>query len=297
MRHFILGTDWWTDCDDAVALRLLARAHRADEIHLDAIIMNAAMEYSVASLEGFLNTEKVCDIPIGIDVEATDFGGNPPYQKRLAAFCDQYRDNQDAEDAVKLYRRTLAGSGEKLEIIEIGYLQAIAALLQSPPDEISPLNGIELVHEKVSKIWVMAGKWDEENGKENNFTRNQRSRRAGSYFCEHCPVPVTFLGWEVGRNVLTGGELDKEDVLYGALCDHGSFHGRDSWDPMLVLLALIGDEKAAGYDTVRGIASVDADSGANRFRRVNNGKHMYVIKSREDDYYKNMINEKIKTQI
>ena len=26
MKNFILGTDWWTDCDDAVALRLLTRA-------------------------------------------------------------------------------------------------------------------------------------------------------------------------------------------------------------------------------------------------------------------------------
>lgn len=28
MRKFILGTDWWTDCDDVVALRILARAHK-----------------------------------------------------------------------------------------------------------------------------------------------------------------------------------------------------------------------------------------------------------------------------
>ena len=24
MRNMILGTDWWTDCDDAVAIRLLS---------------------------------------------------------------------------------------------------------------------------------------------------------------------------------------------------------------------------------------------------------------------------------
>lgn len=27
MRNFILGTDWWTDCDDVVAIRILVRAH------------------------------------------------------------------------------------------------------------------------------------------------------------------------------------------------------------------------------------------------------------------------------
>ena len=34
MRKFILGTDWWTDCDDAVAIRLLAREHVKKEIEL-----------------------------------------------------------------------------------------------------------------------------------------------------------------------------------------------------------------------------------------------------------------------
>ena len=49
MRSFILGTDWWTDCDDVVALRLLARAHKAKEIELLGIILNGCMEYSVTS--------------------------------------------------------------------------------------------------------------------------------------------------------------------------------------------------------------------------------------------------------
>ena len=43
---------------------------------------------------------------------------------------------------------------------------------------------------------MMAGKWDDAEGKENNFTRAPRSREAGAYFCRFCPVPVTFLGFE-----------------------------------------------------------------------------------------------------
>lgn len=87
MREFILGTDWWTDCDDAVELRLLVRAHKAKEINLLGICINACMEYSVSSLEGFLNTENAFDIPLAIDFNATDFGGTPPYQKRLSQYA------------------------------------------------------------------------------------------------------------------------------------------------------------------------------------------------------------------
>lgn len=293
MRNFILGTDWWTDCDDVVAVRILARAHKAKEVCIKGIGINACMEHSVRSLDAFLCAEGVEDVPIGIDFEATDFDGNPAYQKRLSQLASKYKSNDDAEAAVRLYRRILANSNEPLEIIEIGYLQVISNVIESEPDDISKKSGLELVKEKVSKIWVMAGKWDEPSGKENNFARNERSRKAGNTFCEKCPVPVTFLGWEVGVDVITGDSLDKDDILYQVLCDHGSENGRMSWDPMLVLMAVIGDEAAAGYDSVPGVASVDSYSGENSFLPCAMGKHRYVIKNRDNSYYKNQINNLI----
>ena len=126
MRKFILDTDWWTDCDDAVALRLLTRAVKEKKIELVGIVLNGCMEYSVASINGFLKADGIENIPIGIDLAANDFGGKPPYQKRLAeSFCPDVS-NSDAEDAVSLYRRILAESTEPIEIVEIGYMQAIA---------------------------------------------------------------------------------------------------------------------------------------------------------------------------
>ncbi len=54
---------------------------------------------------------------------------------------------------------------------------------------------------------------------------------------------------------------------------------------MTVLMALIGDEKKAGYDTVRGYATVDAETGANHFRTDPNGPHCYVKKAHANEYY------------
>ena len=290
MRRIILGTDWWTDCDDAVALRLICRAIKNETIRLLGIGVNACMEYSVSSLKGFLKAEGVADIPVGIDLNATDFGGNPPYQKRLAeTFCSDAC-NLDAEDAVRLYRRLLAAEDGKVEILEIGFLQVVANLLKSGADDISDKSGLELVREKVSKLWVMAGKWDIDGGREHNFCLAPRSRVAAKEFCELCPVPVTFLGFEVGYGVITGGRLDKNDHLYKVLCDHGSENGRHSWDPMLVFMALVGDEEAAGYRTVRGTASVDEHTGANYFNPSATGTHKFVIKKYENDYYEEQIN-------
>lgn len=296
MRHFILGTDWWTDCDDAVAIRLLARHVTAGKCHLLGIGMNACMPYSAPSLWGFLQTEGIGSVPLGIDAAATDFGGAPAYQERFAKKYAPHAVNEDFPDALSLYRRLLADAREPVEILEIGYPQVLAALLTSGPDEISPQTGMELISQKVSKLWIMAGKWDGDGDRENNFCRNPRSRVAGELLCRMWPTPITFLGWEIGYGVLTGGELSSTDPLYQIMADHGSATGRHSWDPMLVLMALIGNERTAGYDTVTGRAAVDADTGANHFTPDPRGPHQYVIKTMPDSFYQSSINHILRSQ-
>lgn len=294
MRQFIFGTDWWTDCDDCVAARLVARAAKANQIKLLGVGINATMEYSVASMKGFLKSEGVENIPIGIDLEATDYGGNPPYQKRLKeTYCPDVT-NADAMDGVRLYRKILAEAVGKVEIMEIGFMQILGNLLQSEPDDLSDLGGLALVREKVEKIWIMAGRWDGIERAENNFARNERTRIASEAICRICPVPITFLGWEIGVDVITGDNLEPDDTLHLALKDFGTTTGRHSWDPMLALLALIGDEEKAGYRTVRGFASVDPKDGKNSFRPDPNGLHRYIIKTKDNDYYKNAINDLIR---
>lgn len=291
-RTFLLGSDWWTDCDDAVALRMLARAALAGEIELVGIGLNACMPYSVASVDGFLCAEGLRGVRVGIDREATDFGGRPPYQERLAHYAVERKSNDNAEDAVRMYRAILAAAEQPIEIIEIGYPQVLSDTLMSEGDDISPLSGMELFRSKVKHIWMMAGKWDDNPGRENNFTRAPRSRLAGHLLCLHCPVPITFLGWEIGHDVISGSHLT-HGILHDALCDHGSPHGRSSWDPMLVELALIGDTSAAGYDTVRGYAHVDAQTGENTFTPDESGPHRYVVRRHAPDVYAQRIDHLI----
>ena len=293
MRKFIFGTDWWTDCDDLAALRLLLNAHKKGDIRLLGVGINACMEHSVSSVDGFINLDGVRDIPLGIDLEGTDFAGTHlKYQRNLAPFSVRYKKNEDAENAVKLYRRLLSESEEKAEIIEVGFLQVIAGLLESEPDEFSSLSGVELVREKVEKVWVMAGKWDEEGGKEHNFCNNARSVKGGQAFIELCPVSVTFLGFEVGVNIISGGHLPKDDHLHKGFSDHGSATGRCSWDPLTALLAIIGDEEKAGYRAVSGRAVLD-DEGRNYFTEDENGPHKYVVPCFSNDYYADEIDKRL----
>ena len=292
MKKIILGTDWWSDCDDAVALRLVTRAAKERKIELLGVCINACMDYSVASLRGFLEADGIYNIPLGIDRSAIGYEGLrlARYQKRLAMDFAPDVTNDDADTGVRLYRRLLAEAVGKVEIMEIGFLGVLNELLLSGGDDISEKSGLELVRSKVQKIWVMGGKWDEDGGLEHNFSLNERTRSAAHDFCILCPVPVTFLGFEVGLGVITGGGLDKNDHLFRVMNDYNAPDGRHSWDPMLVMMALIGDEKDAGYTYVSGTASVDADTGANHFALSDDGMHRFVRKKHAREFYEDQIN-------
>ncbi len=289
MRTFILGTDWGEDSDDCIAVRILARAHQKGEINLLGIGINTLTDISAPSLYRFLEKEGVIR-PIGVDKNCPHQIKYVTYQKRLAAETD--KTNDEFEDSVRLYRRLLAESDGNVEILEVGFLQVIAGALMSQPDDISEKSGMELFREKVKKIWIMGGKWNMQGGDEYNLCKYPFAQAGSHAFVTNCPCPITFLGWEVGSRVITGDNLAKDDFLHIALDDHGSGNGRESWDPMLAVLALTNDNEKAGYKTVTGFATVD-EQGLNYFEENENGPHEYVVKAKDDSFYIDIINNRI----
>ena len=282
------GTDWWTDCDDIAALRVLCRAHRANKIELACVGINSVMEYSAPSVSTFMENEGV-KAPIGVDFAAVRPGDGCRYQKVLAAYPHSVKRNEDCMDAYKLYRKTLAGTQGKAQITEVGFPSILLQLLKSGPDEFSPLTGAQLVKEKVEKIWLMAGRWDMPRGREYNLTAYPVCCEAGHYLCEHAPVPLIFLGFEVGMDVITGNTVPEGDLLRTAFTAHGSANGRSSWDPMLVTAAVTQDLAAAGYEAVWGKAHVDPKTGENSFA-PGAGTHAYLVKTKPDAFYADHIN-------
>ena len=289
IRNFILGTDWGEDSDDCIAVRILARAHKNGEVNMLGMGINTLTPYSAPSLYRFLEKEGV-SIPVGVDKSCPHEIGYVTYQKRLAAETD--KTNEDFEDAVRLYRKAIAECDGQVEILEVGFLQVIAGALMSQPDDISEKSGMELFREKVKKIWIMGGKWHIQGGDEYNLCKYPFAQAASHTFVANCPCPITFLGWEIGAGVITGNLLADDDFLHLALDDHGSGKGRESWDPMLAVLALTNDNAKAGYKTVKGIATVD-EKGLNYFEENENGNHEYVIKAQPDSFYIDEINNRI----
>ena len=282
----ILDSDWWTDCDDVVAIRLLCNAHRQNVIELLGININACMPDSIAALDVFTRDCGV-EVPFGLDADATEYGGTPPYQEFLAKSGSPLRRNADAGNGVDFDRRLLSGADDgTVEILSIGFTQVLADLVSQP-------GGRELVAAKVKHLWIMAGKWDEDGGREYNFCNTPLASRSGDILCREWCSPITFLGFEIGNTVITGTKLSPDDLLKKAMIAHGSGNGRASWDPMLILLALCGSPEAAGYRAVRGWASVSPETGRNHFKEDPQGPHCYVVKCHPDSFYADWIDENL----
>jgi hypothetical protein len=179
---------------------------------------------------------------------------------------------------VSLYRATLATApNASLTLISIGFLNNLAELLHSPPDDHSPLSGADLVEQKVAELVVMGGAYP--SGWEYNFATNISATRT---VLTEWPttVPITFSGSELGSRIFSGQrlpELASKDspVLaayqwYGDRCNTT----RASYDPVTVLYGALGLGEVFEFAALRGFNEIGEDGrnswvedGAERGRR------------------------------
>lgn len=274
-RKFIFDTDWFTDCDDCVAFRFLLRS--LDENHsLLGVNINATTKYAYASARAFMENEEAC-YPIATDLPLYESDG-VKFQKNMAA--NSPYSNADAEDSLSFYKRLLEENDE-VEILSVGFLSTLERVFKAYPQLVK----------KVKKLWIMGGNWQEQGTVEYNFGAFLRAVAATRFVVNELEIPKVFLGYEVGCDVRTGGNLSKEDMLGKALYDWGCT-ARPSWDPMLVLAAF-EDKFGKCFGKVFGKARVD-EKGANYFDNSNDGQDAYLVKTCEKGYYENLINEIIK---
>jgi inosine-uridine nucleoside N-ribohydrolase len=126
-------------------------------------------------------------------------------------FKSPIKTSSQAEDSVILYRRMLATQpAYSVAISSIGIHTNLAALLKSKADELSPLNGYELVAKKVKLLAVMGGIYP--NGTECNLCGGGSNEHnhlvasaASSYVAENWPTKIIWSGGEVGVQVQSGG--------------------------------------------------------------------------------------------
>ena len=245
----IFDTDFALDVDDAGSLAILNTFINRHECDLLGIVVSSALEsydgkWAVPAIDAINQWYGHSNIPMGI------FKGINPikddsshYTKQVqAAFPHSFRPGDPILEGYKLYRRLLSAQPDSsVKILSVGFLNNLAQLLMSPPDEFSSLNGWDLVNKKV-KEWICMGGSYPTGIEEFNFNIYSKSTK---YVLANWPSKATFIGFELGDKVFTGGVLNKmyrKEANPVALSFYYYCQGnnRSSWDEITTFYAVKG---------------------------------------------------------
>jgi inosine-uridine nucleoside N-ribohydrolase len=264
--RLVLDTDIDTDCDDAGALALLHGLVTHGEIELLGVVCSVPVTACAACVAAINAWYDRANLPVGLTSipEWSTAPAHAPYRSGRERISGRLynevigRDWQSRfpawtpEDGVVLYRRLLATAPERgVTICAIGTLSALARLLDSAADELSPLTGFELVRRKAGHLVTMAV---------GSFPRGRdpfnwaMDRAAAARVLSHWPGPLTVSEW--GETVLTGArfmavapETHPVRTAY-RLYLGGTDRSRSSWDQLACLWA--ARQPADLFDVRRG---------------------------------------------
>jgi inosine-uridine nucleoside N-ribohydrolase len=174
----------------------------------------------------------------------------------IAKYPHAIQSNYEAWDALKLYRKILSKQPDSsVTIVTVGTFTNLSNLLNSQPDEYSPLTGKQLIIKKVKQLVSMAVAIDSSanSGYESNVMGDIP---AAQNIIHNWPTPITLSGFEIGVNIFTGRSLIHntsinnspiKDAYQIALAYDGSTEGRYSWDQTAVLVAVRGIDPYFNY--------------------------------------------------
>lgn len=254
----IFDTDIAPDYDDIGALAMLHAFADRGEAEILATISCNVFKTTVPTLSVINTYFNRPGIPIGITKAAKPYHPcERLYAEHIIAnYPHTVKSNDEATDAVKLYRKMLSSQPDKsVTIVTVGFFTNLANLLDSSPDEYSSFSGQQLVAKKVKQLVAMAGGLDSlgNNGYEFNVMADIP---ASQKVFNNWPTPITLTGLEIGIKIFTGIPLINNDKIQNSpvkdayrisLMHDKSKEGRYSWDQTAVLIAVKGIKPYFNY--------------------------------------------------
>lgn len=301
-KKIILDTDIGCDCDDTGALAVLHALADANEAEILAITHVTSTKNGPACIDIINRYYGRDNIMIGVLPE-TDFFSEDTYDtyatKVANKFISSITDRRHLPSAVSVIRKTLSKQQDNsVTIVSIGQLRNMRYLLQSEPDCHSPLNGVDLIRQKVAMLVVMGGCFPSkatpgfepiEVIAEYNIACDITSAKDVS---EKWPSPIVYSGFEIGYRINTGIPLleaadESNPVRYAYEVYSGT--SRHSWDQTAVLFAVRG---LMDYWDLSSFGHIEVtDEGITRFKPSNDKKHSYLIEKKHPDEMRQIIDK------
>ena len=287
----IFDTDIGNDVDDVLALSVLHALESRGDCQLLAVTITKPDELAGPFVDAMDAFYRRPDIPIGFThsgqknqpsrflalANAMD-DGKPRYPHRLQR-------SSDAPEATALLRKVLNAQPDgSVVLLQVGYFSNFAALLDTPPDKYSPLNGLELVRRKVKLLSLMAGAFRQAEQARHFLEFNVvQDLPAARKLVERWPTPMVWSGAEIGVSIPYPAVSIERD--FGYVAHHPAAeayyaynpprHQRPTWDLTSALYAVLPDR---GYFELSqpGRVRVEAD-GFTRFTPQPGGRDRFLV--------------------
>ncbi len=252
--QLIFDTDMGNDIDDALALAMIHALQSRAECELLAVTVTKDHTQAGPFVDLINTFYGRPDIPIGVVKN-----GMAKEQSKYTVLADHKNgsrqryphdllSSQDAPDALTVLRKTLAAAKDNSVVIaQVGFSTNLSRLMDTPPDELSPLSGMDLIKAKVHHLEVMAG----------SFTAIGDNKRFLEYnviidipnakkILEVWPSDVIVSGFEIGialpypaRSILHDfNYVDKHPIPVAYQLYNPTPHERPTWDLTSVLHAV-----------------------------------------------------------
>jgi len=244
----IFDSDMGPDYDDVGAIAILHALADKGEARILATMASTKYEGVAGVLNVFNTYFKRPSTPIGVPkgyaLELRDF--QHWTDTLLAKYPHKIKTNDEAEDAVTLYRKILAAQpNHSVTIVTIGFLTNVSNLINTKADQYSSLSGKELIKRKVKLLVCMAGRFP--TGYEFNVDKDIP---ASNNVFQNIDIPVIYSGFEIGVKIRAGLPLiNNASIKNSPVKDafrisipqaKGDSAGRNSWDETAVLVAIKG---------------------------------------------------------
>ncbi|MBQ7634139.1 MAG: nucleoside hydrolase [Bacteroidaceae bacterium] len=270
----IYDTDIGSSTDDLFALEMLYRYEEEGRCKLLGVVVDREGE-DCAAVADVMNTYfGHANVPIGLVRKGIsnppvwiDYKALPTYttDDEQPMFHRTVRDYSTLPEGFILYRQLLAAQPDhSVSICSVGFVTALADLLTSEGDDISPLSGVELVKHKVKCLYIMGGVFGESVEPDFNFAQGITfAQTFFSLWPEE--VDVVFSPMEVGQEVEYKPEQVVSDIPWTDIhpikqvymtCNCNT--GQKMWDPMVIIHAVEGD--ASFYLSERGTVTLTPEA-------------------------------------
>ncbi|GEM_PF-150071 len=275
----ILETDMGNDIDDALCLALAHRAMDEGRLQLLAVGCHKNCPTAAPFVDAVNRYYGHPEVEVAMSETPVQEFSNYTDYTAVAMAAGFPVSKIRYPEPVQLYRRILSEAKDgSISFVSVGFGTTIAQLLESEPDEISPLNGVELVAKKCKCLSVMAGSFGSKKRSEYNVKNDIPAMQK---VIDMWPVEIILNPFEIGGHVLYPASAIEANLGYSTLnpvveaykAYKAMPYDRPCWDLLSMLYLL---EPELYTVSAPGTLSVD-DEGYTYFEADPNGRHVVLF--------------------